>query len=175
MGFEDESGISEKPTVRTTWAPVGKTPFLQSSGSWKKLTMVGVLVTTPEGRHSKLFIRTIAGGLNAEETIRFLKDLRRHLRGRKLLLIWDGLPAHRARVVTAYVKTQSSWLRTARLPSYAPDVNPIEYCWGAMKKKQLGNLRAEGMRGLGSAVRKAKLAMNDNDLLHGCLTASGLY
>lgn len=137
--------------------------------------MVGVMVTTPEGRRSRLFIRTIAGGLTSEETLRFLKDLKRHLGGRKLLLIWDGLPAHRARKVAAYVKTQSSWLRTARIPAYAPEVNPIEYCWGAMKKKRLGNLRAEGMAGLGRAVRRAKRAMNDNDLLRGFLKASGLY
>ena len=146
-----------------------------SSGSWKKLTMVGVLVTTPEGRRSRLFIRTIAGALAQEETICFLKDLKRHLHGKKILLIWDGLPAHRAQKVDAYVKSQHAWLRTARLPSYAPEVNPIEYCWGAMKKKQLGNLRAEGMEKLGCAVRKAKYAMNDNQLLQGFLRASGLY
>jgi transposase len=137
--------------------------------------MIGVMTTTPEGRHSKLFIRTIAGGLNAEEAIRFLKDLKRHLQGKKLLLIWDGLPAHRARRVAEYVKSQHTWLRIARLPSYAPEVNPIEYCWGAMKKKHFGNLRAEGMEKLGHTVRKAKCAMNDNGLLRGFLKASGLY
>jgi len=161
--------------VRTTWAIIGKTPFLKSSGSWKKLTMVGVLTTTPEGRWSRLFIRTIAGALTKEETIRFLKDLKKHMHGRKLLLIWDGLPAHRSKKVAEYVKTQSSWLRTARLPSYAPEVNPIEYCWGAMKKKHLGNLRALGMETLGRAVRKAKRTMNDSDLLRGFLKASKLY
>jgi len=133
------------------------------------------LTTTPKGRQAKLFIRTIAGGLTKEETIRFLKDLKRHLSGKKLLLIWDGLPAHRSKKVVEYVKMQSAWLRTARLPAYAPEVNPIEYCWGAMKKKHLGNLRAEGMEKLGHAVRKAKRAMNDNELLKGFLKASGLY
>ncbi len=137
--------------------------------------MVGVLTTTPEGRRSELFIRTIAGGLTSEETIHFLKDLKRHLCGRKLLLIWDGLPAHRARIVTDYAAAESSWLRTVRLPSYAPEVNPIEYCWGAMKKKHLGNLRAEGMEALGTALRRAKLRMNDSNLLRGFLEASGLY
>lgn len=137
--------------------------------------MVGILTTTPGGRRSKLFIRTIAGALTQEEAICFLKDLKHHLHGKKLLLIWDGLPAHRSKKVAGYVKSQHSWLRTARLPSYAPEVNPIEYCWGAMKKKHLGNLRAEGMEKLGHAVRKAKHAMNDNLLLKGFLKASGLY
>jgi transposase len=175
LGFQDESGVSEKPNVRTTWAIRGRTPTLISSGSWKKLTLVGVIVTTPEGYHSRLLIRSIAGGQNTQETIRFLADLKRHMKGRKLLLFWDGLPAHRSKKVMEYLKTQSSWLHTARLPSYAPELNPIEYLWGAMKKKHLGNLRAEGMKKLGSAVRKAKKAMNDTKLLRGFLKASRLY
>ena len=137
--------------------------------------MVGVLITTPMGRKTRLFLRTIAGGLNADETIRFLKDLKRHLKGRKLLLIWDGLPAHRATCVQKWLTTNSSWLRTERIPAYAPEVNPIEYCWGAMKKKHLGNLRADGMPALGRALKRAKRAMNDSELLGGFLRASGLY
>ena len=119
-------------------------------------------------------MRSIAGGQNTDEVIRFLSDLKRHMNGRKLLLFWDGLPAHRSKAVTSFVKSQS-WLRIARFPSYAPELNPIEYCWGAMKKKHLGNLRAEGMEKLGHAVRKAKRALNDVTLLRGFLKASGLY
>lgn len=137
--------------------------------------MVGILITTPEGRKSRLFIKTIAGALNGDGAIAFLKELKRHMNGRKLLMIWDGLPAHRKKDVAEYVKTQRSWLRIERLPSYAPETNPIEYCWGAMKTKHLGNLRAEGMEGLGSAVRNAKRKMNDSELLRGFLKASGLY
>lgn len=137
--------------------------------------MVGVILTTPMGQRTRLFIRTIAGGLNADETIRFLKDLKRHLHGRKLLLIWDGLPAHRAQRVQRWLDDNSSWLRTERIPAYAPEVNPIEYCWGAMKKKHLGNLRADGMPALGRALKRAKRAMNDSELLEGFLRASGLY
>ena len=137
--------------------------------------MIGVLTTTPKGIRSRLFVKTIAGGLNKERAILFLKDLKRHMRGRKLLMIWDGLPAHKAKVVTEYVKTQRSWLRVERFPGYAPELNPIEYCWGAMKRKHLGNLRAEGMEGLGHAVRNAKRKMNDNDVLKKFLKASELY
>lgn len=137
--------------------------------------MVGVILTTPMGQKTRLFIRTIAGGLNADETIRFLKDLKRHLRGRKLLLIWDGLPVHRAKRVHVWLENNASWLRIERTPAYAPEVNPIEYCWGAMKKKHLGNLRADGMPALGRALKRAKRAMNDSELLRGFLRASGLY
>lgn len=44
-----------------------------------------------------------------------------------------------------------------------------------MKAKHFGNLKAEGMKGLGHAVRKAKHAMNDSDLLKSFLKVSELY
>jgi hypothetical protein len=137
--------------------------------------MVGIIITTPAGRNVRLFVRTIAGGLTAQETVRFLTELKRHMRGRKLLLIWDGLPAHRAQIVQRWLRRNASWLRVERLPAYAPELNPIEYCWGTMKKKHLGNLRADGMPALGHALRRAKRAMNDSELLRGFLRASELY
>ena len=137
--------------------------------------MIGIIVTTPAGRKIELFIRTIAGSLTSEETVRFLREIKQHLQGRKLLLIWDGLPVHRSERVSCYLTKQRAWLRVERFPAYAPELNPIEYCWSAMKTRHLGNLRAAGMPLLGRAVRRAKRAMNDQTLLHGFLKASGLY
>lgn len=137
--------------------------------------MVGIMVASPAGRKIKLLIRTIAGSLTSGETIRFLKELKRHLRGHKLLLIWDGLPIHRSRDVSRHLVQQRAWLRVERFPAYAPELNPIEYCWSALKTKRLGNLRAVGMPALGLAVRRAKRALNDRAVLYGFLKASGLY
>lgn len=112
--------------------------------------------------------------MNIYETLRLLKELKRHMRGKKLLLIWDGLPAHRSKVVNAYLKTQKHWLRAVRFPSYAPEVNPIEYLWGAMKKKYLGNCTPE-LSVIGKELRKCRKQVNDKELLRGFLKASGLY
>jgi uncharacterized SAM-dependent methyltransferase len=120
LGFQDECGISEKPSVHTTWAIKGHTPLLRSSGSWKKLTLSGVIITDAKGKKPILFLRSIAGNMNTEETLKFLKDLKRHMRGKKLLLVWDGLPAHRAKVVQQWIAANCSWLRIARFPGYAP-------------------------------------------------------
>jgi transposase len=128
----------------------------------------------PHGTNPELFLRSIAGNMTAEEIIAFLKDLKRHMRGRKLLLFWDGLPAHRARDVQAYLETQKSWLRVERLPSYAPEVNPIEYLWGAMKKKYLSNLTPE-LSSIGRELKRCRKKISDSQLLRGFLRASGLY
>ena len=175
MGFQDESGISLKPFVRKTWAQKGKTPIITCSGSWKKLTLSGVIITKPNGASSRLFLRILTGNMNGSGVIQFLKDLKRHLRGEKILLFMDGLPAHRAHMVTNYLKQERHWLRVERLPGYAPECNPIEYLWGALKKKHLGNARCENLTPLVRMVKKAKRVMDDSSLLHGFLGASGLY
>ena len=51
------------------------------------------------------------------------KHLRRHVRGR-VLIIWDGLAAHRSRTTRDYTESQRTWLSVERLPSYAPEPTP---------------------------------------------------
>ena len=61
-----------------------------------------------------------------EDIVRFLKHLLRRIKG-KLLLIWDGLPAHRGQVVKQFLRQGAAKrLRLERLPGYAPDLNPDE-------------------------------------------------
>lgn len=111
--------------------------------------------------------------MNTEETLKFLGDIKRHMRGAKLLLVWDGLPAHRAKAVHAWIAANTSWLRIARFPGYAPELNPIEYLWAAMKKKYLGNLCE--LSDIGTALRGCRRKIGDPNLLRGFLKASGLY
>ena len=162
--------------VRTTWAPKGHTPILASTGSWKSLSMSGVIITTPHGIRSRLFLMIFPGSMRGTDFVSYLKQLKRHLAGRKLLLIWDGLPAHRARLVTSYVQAQCSWLRIARLPGYAPELNPIEYLWSAMKTRDVSGLPVQGLAKLKQAIRRSRRRINgDQKLLGGFLKASQLY
>jgi len=62
-----------------------------------------------------------------------------HIPG-KLLVVWDGLPAHRSRLVNDFVEEQRGRLRIERLPAYAPELNPVEFLWGYWKHHELPNL-----------------------------------
>src|SRR5437016_13742714 len=75
-------------------------------------------------RRSSLFFQTREGNYNSESLLSFLTDLHRELRGRKVVLVWDGLPAHKSRKMKEYLRQQRHWLREERLPGYAPDLNP---------------------------------------------------
>jgi putative transposase len=82
-----------------------------------------------DGRGSRLFFQTREGSYNAESLIHFLEDVKRELRGQKAVLVWDGLPAHKSRVMKEYLLQQRNWLTVERLPGYAPDLNPVETLW----------------------------------------------
>ena len=92
------------------------------------------------------------------------------------MLFWDGLPAHRAKTVSAYMKSEKQWLRPVRFPAYAPELNPVEYLWAAMKKKYLAHLPVKGLPAIKKAIRRSKLRMARNtDTLFGFLKASRLF
>jgi transposase len=162
--------------VRRTWALKGKTPIVVSAGGWKNLSLLAAILCTPAGRKPKLFLKSLPGAVHAKEIIAYLHDLKRHRAGRKILLFWDGLAAHRAKIVRQFLKENASWLRAVRMPAYAPELNPPEYLWAAMKAKDLANLRPEGLSLLRKAVRSSYRRIKKKpDLLAGFLKASKLF
>jgi transposase len=138
--FEDESGLSHHPVVRRTWAPRGRPPVLTHTGGlWKRLSVAVALAFRWDGRRSRLFFQTRPGTYTDGGLITFLRALKRHFRGRSIILLWDGLPAHRSGRMQRYVARQRAWLHVERLPAYAPDLNPVEQIWGNVKGRDLAN------------------------------------
>jgi transposase len=138
--FEDESGFSLLPAVRATWAPRGKTPVLRHRFSWKRLSMAGALAYEPDGSDAQLIFQLRPGAYNDQSLIEFLTEMHALLDGRKVILIWDGLPSHRSRRMKDWLATHHNWLRVEQLPGYAYDLNPIESVWGNLKGQELANL-----------------------------------
>ncbi|PYV29408.1 MAG: hypothetical protein DMG22_23095 [Acidobacteria bacterium] len=139
MLFQDESGVSERPSVRRTWAPRGQTPRLIHAFNWGKISVAAALAYRWDGKRCRLYFQIRPGSYGAESLIAFLKQLRRHFRGRQVILVWDGLPAHKSRIMKAYLSSQRAWLSEERLPGYAPDLNPVELLWGNIKGQELAN------------------------------------
>jgi transposase len=131
--FVDESGLSERPQRLRTWSPRGQTPILQYHFNWKKLSAAAGVTWW------NFYFRLYPDAVRAPQVVDFLGHLLRHLPG-KLLVIWDGLPAHRAALVRDFIRAQRGRLRIARLPGYAPELNPVEYLWGYWKRHELPNL-----------------------------------
>jgi transposase len=150
--FEDESGCSMLPSVRATWAPKGKTPVIRHRFSWKRCSMAGALCYEPDGSDAFLVFSMRPGAYNDESLIEFLAELSDLLGGRKVTLVWDGLPSHRSKKMQAFLETQRHWLKVERLPGYAHELNPIEGLWGNLKATDLANLCPETVEEIEAAA-----------------------
>jgi transposase len=162
--FQDESGISQQPAVRRTWAPKGETPILIHSFNWKKQSVCAALSFRWDGRRSRLWFQTRPGSYTTESLIGFLQALRRHRRRRKTILVWDRLPAHTSRKMRAWLRSQRRWFHVEWLPGYAPDLNPLEALWGNVKDRELANRCASDLHDATEALRKglARVRRSDN-------------
>ena len=71
----------------------------------------------------------------------FLKRLLRDAKGRKIIVIVDGHPAHRARIVRDWITEHPDEIELHFLPGYAPELNPAEMLNCDVKANVLGRRR----------------------------------
>lgn len=69
----------------------------------------------------------LEGAYDTRQFIRVLDGLGYQLGHQPVMVIWDDLGAHRAGELVDWVATQP-WLELAWLPSYAPELDPVEGC-----------------------------------------------
>jgi transposase len=174
--FLDESGFSERPSVRRTWSPRGRTPVLRTACNWKRLSALAALVVSPAARSIGLCLRLRPGTVKQPEVIAYLRELKKHLRGRRALLLWDRLPAHRGARVRAYLARNAAWLEVEYFPPYAPELNPVEYFWSHLSRTDLANFVGDSLADVRrEARRSAGTVRHRPQVLRGFLKASKLF
>ena len=137
--------------------------------------MTAVLMFTPKGNNPTILFTLQPGAMNKYDFVDLLKNLKKELAGKKLLLIWDSLPAHKAGVVKNYIASEKRWLRVERYPSYAPELSPIELLWSPMKTRDLAHTPPKGLKHLKRIVRRSfRRIRNDKTLLKNCLRRTGV-
>ena len=113
--------------------------------------------------------------IKEDAIIGYLKALHRQVPGR-IVLFWDGLTSHHSAKVQDYLATNTDWLEVVRFPGYAPELNPIEYFWSAIKGKPLANLAPDRIHELQDAIERAeRRARKQTQMLQEFLVASSLY
>jgi transposase len=148
--FVDESAFYLLPSVVRTYAPRGQTPILKTPCRYEHLSVISGV--TPDGR---LFTWIQDHAFNGASIVRFLKHLYRWIRG-PILLVWDGLPAHRGQVVKRFLaEGGAAHFHLERLPAYAPDLNPDEGVWRYLKRVELANVCCHSLMELRDQVRQA--------------------
>ena len=127
--FADESGIRSDYHAGTTWAVRGKTPVVKATGRRFSLNMLSAVNALGHFR-----FMTVEGGVTATVFREFLKRLITGM-DRKVILIVDGHPTHRAKLVKRFVQENAERLELVFLPPYSPELNPDELVWAHVKKR----------------------------------------
>lgn len=160
------------PTVRRTWAPVGQTPIIHHRYNHARISVIGGLSVSPKRRRLGFYFRLHPQNISRDEVHDFLGYLLRHLRGH-VIVIWDGASIHHRNGLSELCDRYPR-LHLEKLPAYAPELNPIEATWHAVKHPlangQPGNIPELG-RALLSSLRKAR---GSQRVLRGCITQSDL-
>jgi hypothetical protein len=152
--FLDEAGFLMAPLLRRTWAPQGQTPELHHrTRQHKKVSVIATLCIPPHRSRAHCLFRLYPDqNIDGERVIGFLRALLRHLRG-PIVLLWDSLKAHRARITTAFVDEQAR-IHVVSLPSYAPELNPVEYLWCDSKMGPMANFAPLELEELTQVTRR---------------------
>jgi transposase len=133
--FVDESGFYLLPGRVRTYGPEGLTPVIHEWQTRDHLSVMGGL--TADGRILTLVRQRALTGL---DTVAFLEHVGREIGG-PVQVVWDRSPIHRRAAVGEFVETVGAdGLALEALPAYAPDLNPIEWLWGHLKRVEMKNL-----------------------------------
>ena len=96
----------------------------------------------------------------------FIEFLRRLVTNypRKIFLVVDGLPAHKAKSVQHFLAGVKDRIRLFFLPPYSPEINPDELVWNDVKNNGVGRALIRNAHDLHRAVNsRLRLLQNNPD------------
>lgn len=126
--FLDEAGVRSDQVLGRTWGLKGKTPEVKTSGQRQSVNAISAV--NPKG---SFWYKVYTERLNATLFLKFLKTF---MQGRrKVFLVVDKHPAHRAKLVIEHLRSLKGRLELHFLPGYAPDLNPDEFVWNHLKNE----------------------------------------
>jgi transposase len=149
--FTDEAGVRSDDHAGTTWAPVGQTPVVATTGDRFGINLISAV--TAKG---KLRFAASDSHLNGPVFIDFCRRLLHDSPG-PVVLVLDGHPVHRSKAVKQFAESTGGRLRLCFLPGYAPELNPDEWGWKHVKHDRIGRV---GVTGPGELKAKALAALH---------------
>lgn len=127
--FGDEAGVQSTSHSGTTWAPVGETPVVKTTGARFGLNMISAVSARGDMR-----FMISDHSIKALDFVKFLQRLIWKA-NKPIFLIVDNLPLHKSKAVKTFEETNKDIFRLFRLPPYSPELNPDELVWNELKGK----------------------------------------
>jgi transposase len=143
----DEMGLRSDHQAGRSWGRRGQTPVIPGTGRRFGCNMISTITN-----RGQLYFMVFKERFTARVFLRFLKRLRRQV-GRKVILIVDEHPVHKAGETARWLKSQKENLRMYFLPPYSPELNPDEMLNQDVKTNAVGRRRAIDQADLVADVR----------------------
>jgi hypothetical protein len=99
--------------------PVGQTPVIKRTGKRFRVNMLSAVSSA-----GMLRFRLVTGSFRGPVVLEFLGRLLRDCGGRKVRLIVDSHPVHRAKAVSAWVGRHADRIELHVLPGSSPELQP---------------------------------------------------
>jgi transposase len=144
----DEMGVRSDAAAGRSWAPVGQTPVIKRTGKRFRVNMISAI-----SNQGLLRFRLFTGSFTGPVFIDFLRRLLRDCPGRKVHLIVDGHPVHRAKLVSGWLERHPKRIELHFLPGYSPELNPVELLNHDVKANAAGRRRARSAVELADELR----------------------
>lgn len=130
--FADEAAVRSDCHRGRTWAPIGKTPIVETTGARYSINLISAV-----SAKGQMKFMVIKGKFNSERFIDFLERLLVN-QEKPVFVIVDGHRAHKSSSVKEFVKNQHGRLELYYLPPYSPELNPDEHVWKDLKSGKIG-------------------------------------
>jgi transposase len=148
--FGDEASFAQWGSLGYTWARVGQTPQVKTSGKRKGYKVFGAV----EYFSGQVFYQGTSGKFNSESYQAFLEEILEKTT-EPIFLVQDGARYHTSKEMLQFFEEHKERLRVYQLPAYSPDYNPIEYLWRKTKRKGTHNKYFAEFGKLAEAVDQA--------------------
>jgi transposase len=144
----DEMGLRSDHQVGTSYGLRGKTPVVPGTGQRFRCNVISTITN-----RGKLAFMVFGQRFTAPVFIEFLERLLRHRKERKVFVIVDRHPVHRAARVHRWIQRRRDRLELFLLPPYSPELNPDELLNQDVKSNALGRRRPSDVTEMVTTVR----------------------
>jgi transposase len=124
----DETGVRNDDVRGRSFAKRGSTPIVRVNNKRYGRSIISAI-----SNRGTMRWMVFKGALNVRLFRRFLERLIKNAK-RKVFLILDNLPVHHAKVLQPWLAMRADHIELFFLPSYSPELNPVEVANADLKK-----------------------------------------
>ena len=155
--WADEMGLRSDHTAGRGFSPKGVKPILTKTGNRFGCNMISAVSNL-----GKLYFSVFEGNFVIAIFLDFLQRMLQQNKGRKVFLILDGHPVHKAKAVKQWLQGKESLIELFILPGYSPERNPDELLNQELKATVFRHKRPKNRNELKALLRKRLYEIQKN-------------